>query len=67
MRPPDGSGGPGESSDAATWDGGCTREVDAELEKMKAELGAGSPAGELGAGAPAGAEQQAGPAQGKAS
>jgi phage shock protein A len=48
-----------------------TTEVDAELEKMKAELGGGSaPAGELGSGAPGGAPAQAtetpAPAEGKA-
>jgi len=52
-----------------------TSEVDAELAKMKAELGSGSPrsAGELGAGGEAGAPtgapaeaEQAGPSQGQA-
>src|SRR5262249_20591096 len=38
-----------------------TSEVDSELEKMKAELGTGSPKGELGAGI-GGAGESAGPA-----
>jgi phage shock protein A len=35
-----------------------TSEVDAELDKMKAELGSGGSAGELGAGSGAGEKQQ---------
>jgi phage shock protein A len=45
-----------------------TSEVDAELAKMRAELGTGSsaPAGELGAGGAEGAKQQPQPAEGQA-
>jgi phage shock protein A len=66
--------GPGEDDiDRQLRQLSSSSEVDAELEKIMAELGAGSrTAGELaaggsGAGEPAGAEQQAGPSQGQAS
>jgi phage shock protein A len=53
--------GPGEDDiDRQLKELSSSSEVDAELSKMKAELGSGSPgtAGELGAGAPGGAEQK---------
>jgi phage shock protein A len=57
--------GPGEDDiDRQLKELSSSSEVDSELEKMKAELGAGSgPAGELGAGAAAGAQQQEAPQQ----
>lgn len=49
--------GPGEDDiDKQLRQLSSTSEVDSELEKMKAELGTGAPAGELGTGAPAPAE-----------
>jgi phage shock protein A len=55
--------GPGEDDiDRQLKELSSSSEVDSELEKMKAELAAGSgPAGELGAGASAGAQQQEAP------
>ena len=57
--------GPGEDDiDRQLRELSSSSEVDSELEKMKAELGAGSgAAGELGAGAPAGTQQQEAPQQ----